>query len=157
MFDLGWSELLVIGVTALIILGPRDLTNLFRELGRFTGKIRRMARDFQRAMEDAAKDSGVDTAAADLKNMTSPSKMGMDKIKEATDKFEKWDPTKSTAKPRDRGAEAAKESEERAETVRKANENAKKMAAEWKAPEEAEATQDTAEPAEETPKSETGA
>ena len=48
MFDLGWSELLVIGITALIILGPRDLTKMFRELGRFTGKARRMPSENRR-------------------------------------------------------------------------------------------------------------
>ena len=57
MFDLGWSELLVIGIVALIVVGPKDLPVLFRNVGRFVGKARAMARDFSRAMNDAVRDS----------------------------------------------------------------------------------------------------
>ena len=53
MFDIGWSELLLIGVVALIVVGPKDLPRMFRTLGQFTARARHMARDFQRAMEDA--------------------------------------------------------------------------------------------------------
>ena len=94
MFDLGWSELLVIGIVALIVVGPKDLPGMFRTLGRFTGKLRRMARDFQRAMDDAADQAGVKETASDLRNMTNPTKMGMDKIKEAAKSFDEYDPTK---------------------------------------------------------------
>ena len=42
--DFGWSELLVIGIVALIVVGPKDLPGMFRQLGKFTAKLRRMAR-----------------------------------------------------------------------------------------------------------------
>ena len=67
MFDIGMTELLVIGIVALIVVGPKDLPGMFRTLGQATGKMRAMARDFQRAMEDAADDSGCATARAPLK------------------------------------------------------------------------------------------
>ncbi len=54
MFGIGWSELLVIGALALIVVGPKELPGMLRQLGRFTTQARRMARDFQRTMEDAA-------------------------------------------------------------------------------------------------------
>jgi sec-independent protein translocase protein TatB len=97
MFDIGWSELLLIGIVALIVVGPKDLPGMFRALGKFTAKARRMARDFQRAMEEAADESGVREAAKDLQGLTNPRKMGLDKLKDAADKFDKWDPGKSAA------------------------------------------------------------
>lgn len=95
MFDIGWTELLVIGVVALIVIGPKDLPVMFQQLGRFTGKLRMMAREFQGAMEQAARESGVKEAADDLRAMTSPTSLGVDKVREAADKFEKWDPLKA--------------------------------------------------------------
>ena len=68
MFDIGWTELLVIGIVALIVIGPKDLPVMFQQLGRFTGKLRMMAREFQSAMEQAAKESGASDVAADLKS-----------------------------------------------------------------------------------------
>lgn len=66
MFDIGWMELLVIGVVALIVVGPKDLPGMFRTVGRYVGKARAMARDFQRAMEQAADESGFKDATKGL-------------------------------------------------------------------------------------------
>lgn len=59
MLDIGWAELMVIGVVALIVVGPKDLPKLFRALGQWVGRARGLARDFQRAMNDAADESGI--------------------------------------------------------------------------------------------------
>lgn len=92
--DVSWSELLVVAVVALVVIGPKDLPGMFRELGRFTAKIRAMGRDFNRAMEQAAKESGVKDVADDLRKVTSSKAMGLDAVRSAADKFEKWDPLK---------------------------------------------------------------
>ncbi|WP_400081990.1 Sec-independent protein translocase protein TatB [Yoonia sp. R78084] len=84
MFGLGWSELLVVGIVALIVIGPKDLPGLFRTMGQFTGKARMMAREFSRAMEQAADDSGVKDISKTLNAAANPKKFGVDKIKEAT-------------------------------------------------------------------------
>lgn len=97
--DLGMSELLVIGIVALIVIGPKDLPEMFRQLGRFTAKMRAMARDFSRAMEQAANETGMADVAKDLKSATDPKAMGLNAMKDAVDKFEKWDPIKNAAKP----------------------------------------------------------
>ena len=59
MFGMGWSEMMVVGIVALIVIGPKDLPGLFQQLGQFAGKARGMAREFTNAMNDAARDSGV--------------------------------------------------------------------------------------------------
>ena len=95
MFDVGWSELLLIGVVALIVIGPEDLPKLFHTMGRITARARSMAREFTSAMEDAAKSSGLDEAAKSLKevnSLTSKRSLGLDALERATERFEKWDP-----------------------------------------------------------------
>ncbi len=63
MLDIGWTELMVVGVLALLVVGPKELPRLLRSVGQFVGKARGMAREFQRSMEDAARE-------ADLKELT---------------------------------------------------------------------------------------
>lgn len=92
MFDIGWSELLVIGVVALIVVGPKDLPVMFRSLGRVTAKARAMARDFTRAMEDAARETGLDEASKGLSQVARAKAPGLAALERATEKFEKWDP-----------------------------------------------------------------
>jgi sec-independent protein translocase protein TatB len=95
MLDVGWSELLLIGVVALIVIGPEDLPKLFHTLGRITARARSMAREFTSAMEDAAKGSGINDVTKDirdLKNLTSKKSLGLDALDRAASRFEQWDP-----------------------------------------------------------------
>lgn len=63
MFDIGWSELVVIGIVALIAIGPKELPSVLRSLGHWMGKIRRMASEFQGQFQEALREAEV----ADLK------------------------------------------------------------------------------------------
>ena len=97
MPDIGFMELLVIGIVALIVVGPKDLPMMFRKLGQFTGRLRGMAREFSQAMNDAADDTGMSDITRDLKaasKYTSPRKMAKDLVGDALDGIEKdIDPT----------------------------------------------------------------
>lgn len=98
MFDLGFAELLVIGVVALIVVGPKDLPVLFRKVGNFMGKARGMARDFSRAMNDAADESGVRDVQKTFKSATNPLGSAMDGVKDAAKSMTDINPESNTGK-----------------------------------------------------------
>lgn len=66
MFDLGWTELLVIAVVAIVVVGPKDLPRVMRSVGGTVTKMRRMARDFQRQINDAIRDEELDKLQKDV-------------------------------------------------------------------------------------------
>ena len=63
MFDIGWSELVVIGVVALIAIGPKELPGVLRMVGQWMGKARSMAAEFQGQFQEAMREAEM----ADLK------------------------------------------------------------------------------------------
>jgi sec-independent protein translocase protein TatB len=72
MFDIGWSEFLVIAVVALIAIGPKELPGVLRMVGQWMGKARRMAAEFQGQFQEAMREAEM----ADLKK-------SFDEVKEA--------------------------------------------------------------------------
>ena len=138
---MGWSELILVGVVALIVVGPKDLPVMFQALGKMTAKVRRMAREFSSAMNEAADASGAGDIAKDLKGMSNPKNFGMDALKDAADQFDKWEPGKQA---KAMGPETAKLAQERAEAARKIHE-ATKAKQEARRAEEAAAEAETAE------------
>lgn len=108
MFDIGMAEMIVIGVVALIVVGPKDLPQMFRQVGQFVGKARGMARDFQRAMEQAADGTGVNDIAADLKKVTSMKNLGLDDATKSFQNYQKsFEPEKVDAAAEKARREAA--------------------------------------------------
>jgi len=66
MLDIGWSELLVVAIVAIVVVGPKDLPKLMRTFGFYAGKVRRMAADFQRQFNDAIAESEADEVRKNL-------------------------------------------------------------------------------------------
>ena len=67
MFDIGWSELVVIGVVALIAIGPKELPGVLRAVGQWMGKIRRMASEFQGQFREAMHEAELEQLKQDVK------------------------------------------------------------------------------------------
>jgi sec-independent protein translocase protein TatB len=72
MFDFGLSmgELMVIAVIALIVVGPRDLPKMLRTIGKFVTKLRGMAGEFQRHLDSAIREAGIDDVKKEVRNLT---------------------------------------------------------------------------------------
>jgi sec-independent protein translocase protein TatB len=63
MFDISWTEFLLIGAVALIVIGPKELPGVLRTLGQYTRKVRGMATEFQNQFQEAMREAEM----ADLK------------------------------------------------------------------------------------------
>mgnify|MGYP000621317976 FL=1 len=153
MFDLGWTELLVIGIVALIVVGPKDLPVLFKKGGEFVGRLKGMAREFSSAMNEAADDAGVSDINKTLKAATNPMQTGFDSVKDAASEFTKWTPESETGKLAAERAEAAKKIHEA--TAKRAQEkrDAETAAAAPAETAQAKPTPAASEPVAEVPKS----
>src|SRR5437016_5739972 len=71
MFDIGWGELLLIGVVALIAIGPKELPGALRSLGQWVGKIRKMASEFQGQFQDAMREAELHDLKKEVDDLSS--------------------------------------------------------------------------------------
>jgi sec-independent protein translocase protein TatB len=71
MLDIGWSELLVIAIVAIVVVGPKDLPKMMRTIGFYAGKLRRAAADFQRQFEEAMAESEADEVRKNIESIRS--------------------------------------------------------------------------------------
>lgn len=74
MFDIGWSELLVIGVVALVVIGPKELPGVVRMLAQNIAKLRRMAGEFQSQFTDAMREVELSELKKDAEKLVSDTK-----------------------------------------------------------------------------------
>ena len=72
MFDLGWSEFLIIGFVLMMVVGPKDLPKVLRTFSKLTSQARSMAREFTSSLEDDTKDSNM----GDVKKFVTDLKTG---------------------------------------------------------------------------------
>jgi sec-independent protein translocase protein TatB len=69
MFDIGWTELVVIAVVAIVVIGPKDLPRAMRTVGQFTGKLKRMAREFQGQFNEALREAELDDVKKSIQDL----------------------------------------------------------------------------------------
>ncbi|MEO0359258.1 MAG: Sec-independent protein translocase protein TatB [Pseudomonadota bacterium] len=108
MFGMGWAEMMIVGVVALIVVGPKELPIMFRKLGIFVGKARHMARDFSRAMNDAADSTGMKETMDSVNSL----KDTVDTVKSPTKAWTSYTPgseTEKLAQQKDAQREAMKD------------------------------------------------
>src|SRR4029079_1780654 len=76
MFDIGWSELVVIGIVALIAIGPKELPGVLRTVGTYMGKIRRMASEFQGQSQEEMREAEMSDLKKQVDDMTDAATKG---------------------------------------------------------------------------------
>ncbi len=83
MFDIGWSEMAVIALLTLIVIGPKELPRVLRTVGQWVRKAQSLAREFQRGLDDMAREADLEDAKKLLdsgRSLANPKKMVMDTI-----------------------------------------------------------------------------
>ena len=60
MLDIGWTELMVVGLVLILVVGPKDLPKVLRTFGKWTSKARKVAREFQDNIEDIGREAEID-------------------------------------------------------------------------------------------------
>ncbi|RLP27771.1 Sec-independent protein translocase protein TatB [Mesorhizobium sp. YM1C-6-2] len=71
MFDIGWTEMLVIAVVMIVVVGPKDLPKMLRTFGKTTAKLRAMAGDFQKQFNEALKEAELDDVKKSVDSLRS--------------------------------------------------------------------------------------
>ena len=90
MFDFSWGELLLIGIVALVAIGPKELPGVLRTLGQWTAKLRRMAAEFQNQFQEAMREAELADLKKEVDEMTDKAKSyaNFDPVGEVRREFE---------------------------------------------------------------------
>ncbi len=68
-FGIGYTEMFVVAVVAIIVIGPKDLPRVLRAFGKTVAKMRGMAREFQGHLDSAMKEAGIDEVKKEFDNI----------------------------------------------------------------------------------------
>jgi sec-independent protein translocase protein TatB len=71
MFDIGWTEMAIIALVALVVIGPKDLPGAMRTVGHWVRRIRTLARDFQSGLDDMIRESELSEARKSIESISS--------------------------------------------------------------------------------------
>lgn len=77
MFDIDAGKIIIIGIVALVVIGPKELPRVLRQVGQAVGKMRRMAADFQGQFMDAMKEADVADIRKDLASLTDSARLNV--------------------------------------------------------------------------------
>lgn len=102
MFDIGWSELLLIAIIAVIFIGPKDIPVAMRALGRMMGKARAITREFQASIDEVMRESELDELRRQIEKAAEPVRLDDDTGGVPEKPAAK--PLGETAKPQDEAA-----------------------------------------------------
>jgi sec-independent protein translocase protein TatB len=76
MFDIGWTELVLVAVVAVVVIGPKDLPRAMRFVGQWVGKMKRMSREFQNQFNEALRETELDSVRKDIEKITKIDPLG---------------------------------------------------------------------------------
>lgn len=111
MFEVGWTEMLVIAIVMIVVVGPKDLPNMLRTFGRTVAKLRSMAGDFQKQFNEALKEAELDDVkksvdelrglnpAAQIRKQLNPFEQAAADVRAGVDNMMKPKPAEDPAAP----------------------------------------------------------
>jgi sec-independent protein translocase protein TatB len=74
MFGIGWTELLIIAIVAIVVVGPKDLPRLMRTFGHYAGKLRRMGNEFKQQVDEAMREAELVEVREAVESLRDPSR-----------------------------------------------------------------------------------
>lgn len=105
MFDFAWSELLIIIVIAIVVVGPKDLPRMMRVIGRFVARARAIAGEFRMGLDQLAREAELDELKKQGENLSKmkPARFMKDMIDPDGDLEQKIDPNAKASKQKTEG------------------------------------------------------
>lgn len=86
MLDIGWWELLVVGMVALVVVGPKELPTLLRTIGRYVGMAKRQADEFRAQFDEALRESEFNDLRNEMNELKSDVTSSLDDAQQSIDK-----------------------------------------------------------------------
>jgi sec-independent protein translocase protein TatB len=115
MFDISWSEILIIGIVALLVVGPKELPALLRTIGKYLGIIKKQAAEFRAQFDEAMRETEIEQLRKDVENIKSDTEAALrdaersveTEMSEAKREFDAAGEAAALDKPEAQGAHAA--------------------------------------------------
>ena len=99
MFDISWSELLILGLVTLIFVGPKELPRFLGTLGRYAGVVRRHANEFRSVFEQAMREAEMDQIQKEIRSVSDGVKASLDDATRSVDSMKSAAKVDFDAKP----------------------------------------------------------